>query len=136
MTNKYLHDPTSTFQLEKTANSGVIDFQGMDLKPPSDMKQAKKRRILKKIETLVHENCELLEKNRILEERLSLLAEATGACPHCWGEDHGCDLCQGDGVPGRYFPNRDVFSDYILPAVKVLSRYDQKTKVTNAEKAP
>ncbi len=94
---------------------------------------AKKKRTLAKIENLIQENAELREENRLLQERLGILAEALGACPHCWGEGQSCPICQGRGTPGSFFPNREVFTAYVLPAVRIISRYRLKNKALRAD---
>jgi hypothetical protein len=103
-------------------------------RPASGEILAKKRRTLARIENLIQENAELREENRLLEERLALLAEALGACPHCWGEDQSCTICQGKGTPGSFFPNRDVFAVYVLPAVRTISRYRLKNRALRVDK--
>ncbi len=59
-----------------------------------------------------------LENNyQSLIEHLDQLAEAIGACPHCWGEDTGCNYCRGRGKPGYFQPSPEYFEYYIKPAI-------------------
>jgi hypothetical protein len=104
------------------------------VQPSLEETLAKKRRTLARIEKLVQQNSALQEENRLLQERLALLAEALGACPHCWGEDQSCTICRGRGAPGSFFPNRDVFAAYVLPAVRTLSRYRPMHKAPESDK--
>jgi hypothetical protein len=102
--------------------------------PSPEETLAKKRRTLARIETLIQENSELQQENQVLHERLALLAEALGACPHCWGEDNSCRICYGQGTPGSFIPNREVFAAYVLPAVRTISRYRLRNKAPGAGK--
>jgi hypothetical protein len=55
-----------------------------------------------------------------LRERNDLLAAALGACYLCWGEDHGCPVCNGNGHPGSNLPERRWFTQYIAPVFHTL----------------
>jgi len=55
----------------------------------------------------------------MLVERNQLLAGALGAC-HCWGERTDCAACGGFGTPGWSHPNKQLFADYIYPALCAL----------------
>lgn len=57
-----------------------------------------------------------------LRERNDLLAEALGACHVCWGEDHDCEVCRGEGYPGFFRPDSDMFRQYVTPAAQRLQR--------------
>lgn len=54
-----------------------------------------------------------------LRTRLEDLAWALGACPLCWGEDADCRSCRGRGRPGFRFPEPDLFTAYVVPAVRL-----------------
>lgn len=88
--------------------------------------KSRKRRLLWKIEKIFEENKRLRHEKNILLERIEILAYALGACPECWGDDGQCKKCQGQGQPGTYIPEKDLFSQYVLPVVKTLRL--QKTK--------
>jgi len=45
-----------------------------------------------------------------------LLAAALGACV-CWGRRIDCESCAGLGAPGWRVPDRELFGEYVAPAV-------------------
>lgn len=55
-----------------------------------------------------------------LAQRDGNLAMALGACS-CWGEKRNCEFCAGEGTPGWTTPDRELFSDLILPALMNLT---------------
>jgi len=59
----------------------------------------------------------LEKENRLLQERIDILAAALGACPICWGTDSTCPKCNGQGSVGSQYPIRDAYIRYVLPAV-------------------
>ncbi len=62
----------------------------------------------------------LLEELGVLRRLLSTLASALGACESCWGTDAGCPNCGGDGRSGSFLPHRDLFHEWIVPAIRRL----------------
>ncbi|MGB7292643.1 MAG: hypothetical protein WBD99_10765 [Thermodesulfobacteriota bacterium] len=95
---------------------------------PTEERQAKIKRIVARYEQLKHENMILMERNDIL-------ASALGACPDCWGEDEGCEMCEGKGVPGAYIPDRDAFVQYVLPSVRTLRVFKRKDRSISTDSA-
>jgi hypothetical protein len=71
--------------------SSFADFQDADALPPYD----------------------------VLVERDRLFAGALGAC-HCWGERTDCADCQGFGAPGWSHPDKQLFVEYVNPAIRAL----------------
>jgi len=61
-----------------------------------------------------------------LRERNDLLAEALGACYRCWGEYPDCQECQGRGMPGSRPPNRELFKQFVFPA---MSRFQTRNGI-------
>ena len=53
-----------------------------------------------------------------LRARTARLAAALGACPRCVGEDEGCPVCGGRGVPGARRPHPGMFDEIVRPAVR------------------
>jgi len=53
-----------------------------------------------------------------LKGRSEQLAAAAGACPNCWGEKSACRYCRGEGTPGAFMPDWELFAQYIMPAVR------------------
>ena len=45
-----------------------------------------------------------------------LLAAALGACA-CWGFDTDCPLCRGQGCTGWTQPDRELFEEFVAPAI-------------------
>jgi DNA repair exonuclease SbcCD ATPase subunit len=52
-----------------------------------------------------------------LRERNDSLAVALGACALCWGDDVSCPVCAGAGRAGFTPPDRELFAQYIAPAL-------------------
>ena len=90
-------------------------------------------------ETKVVETAELGELNEvrrqlqsvpveldILRKRSDLLAAALGACALCWGQDLGCRVCRGRGLPGYAVPDEATFEELILPALQLLRAHRMK----------
>jgi hypothetical protein len=55
-----------------------------------------------------------------LRSRNDQLASALGACYLCWGEDPQCEVCNGEGVPGAFEPDKQLFSKLVGPAARRL----------------
>jgi hypothetical protein len=58
-----------------------------------------------------------------LFERDCALAAALGACD-CWGELARCPICHGAGTPGWALPDRQLFAEYVHPALRALTKRD------------
>jgi hypothetical protein len=58
-----------------------------------------------------------LEDLRAQNDRL---AAALGACYLCWGADLACQVCGGSGQPGASPPDRKLFGELVIPAVRRL----------------
>ncbi len=56
-----------------------------------------------------------------LINRNSVLAAAVGACD-CWGEQVECPFCAGAGTPGWIVPDRELFANYVYPAIRAAAR--------------
>ncbi|MCE7912386.1 MAG: hypothetical protein DYG84_11735 [Candidatus Brocadia sp. AMX3] len=97
-----------------------------DKRIPAEEEKIKLKRIIGRYKQLKHENMVLMEKN-------DALASALGACPYCWGEDVGCEICNGKGVPGAYVPNTSAFVEYVLPAVRKLRLFRGKEQGVPAD---
>ena len=64
------------------------------------------------------QNYEQLKQNyQSLLGQLDDIAEAIGACPHCWGEESNCNYCRGRGKPGYFQPDQAQFDMYIKPVI-------------------
>ena len=64
---------------------------------------------------------DLLPRYEEVVERNGALAAALGAC-ECWGERVECLVCYGTGRPGWIPPDPLLFSRFVRPAVKMVSR--------------
>lgn len=104
-----LADPRLQMMMELIRNHPVEADE-----PPAVEKQPDR------LKQIVARYKQLKYENERLWERLDLLAAALGMCPNCCGEDEACEVCQGNGVPGSYVPDRDAFTTYVLPAIRRL----------------
>src|SRR5437660_1553131 len=68
----------------------------------------------------------ILAKLKELSGRCDDLASALGACPLCWGKDPECRACRGRGHPGFSVPERNLFVEFVLPAVRMLEAQEAK----------
>jgi hypothetical protein len=55
-----------------------------------------------------------------LRSRSDMLASALGACYLCWGDDPQCEVCNGEGGPGAFTPDKQLFSKVVGPAARRL----------------
>jgi hypothetical protein len=53
-----------------------------------------------------------------LREISATLAAALGACDRCWGTEIDCSACRGDGSPGAFAPDPDLFRETVGPAAQ------------------
>lgn len=88
---------------------------------PDEEEKIKLKRVLGRYKQLKQEHMVLMERN-------DALASALGACPYCWGEDVGCEMCDGKGVPGAYVPDTGAFVEYVLPAVRKVRSLREKER--------
>lgn len=82
-----------------------------DVSVADDSRDSKIARIREHVE-------DLREENSTLHGLSETLARALGACERCWGQDVECAECDGDGDPGYFEPDRDLFHQLIVPAVE------------------
>lgn len=68
-----------------------------------------------------------------LRERNDSLAAALGACYLCWGTDPLCEVCGGAGRTGAFEPDREMFVELVIPAVRRLRR---NSSGVNKKKVP
>src|SRR5438876_11253217 len=61
-----------------------------------------------------------------LQDKLDDLAQALGACASCWGEDAQCRICRGRGRAGFSMPDKQLFGEFVLPAVRMLKAQQGK----------
>lgn len=66
-----------------------------------------------------------------LRERSEALAQALGACEHCWGFDPTCRGCRGIGGPGAFLPDPQLFDELVLPALRRVRR--QQTRAPTGQ---
>lgn len=65
---------------------------------------------------------------RDLQERNDSLAAALGACYLCWGENPTCSHCRGRGRPGYVTPDKELFIEWVAPAVRTLKTHSGTMK--------
>jgi hypothetical protein len=71
-----------------------------------------------------------------LRSRCDDLASALGACPLCWGNDPECRACRGRGHPGYSVPDRKLFVEFVLPAVRMLKAQEAKNNISSKKIQP
>jgi hypothetical protein len=105
-------------QLQKNRNDNSNDNDGQDndghasqLELLLEKQQNINRKLLRHFE-------QLKQNYQSLIGQLDVLAEALGACPHCWGEDTSCHYCRGKGVPGYFPPDQAQFDFFIKPVIQ------------------
>jgi hypothetical protein len=64
---------------------------------------------------------------KLLRDRCDTLAAALGACGVCWGQDFSCRACRGHGAPGRMIPDQELFSEFVVPAVRLMHASRQRS---------
>lgn len=64
---------------------------------------------------------------RELRERCDTVAAALGACGICWGQDLSCRACRGQGAPGRAIPDKQLFCEFVMPAVRLVHASRQRS---------
>ena len=71
-----------------------------------------------------------------LRSRCEDLAWALGACPLCWGNDPDCRACRGRGHSGYSVPDRKLFFEFVLPAVRMLKAQQAKNNSSSRDIKP
>jgi len=91
--------------------------------------------LLKKMEAY---NEKFKQENTVLKEHIKSItawsnnvAAAVGACPECWGENDLCNTCHGQGLPGKFIPNKTLFTELCMPAVQYLYRQIERNNKTD-----
>lgn len=80
----------------------------VELKPEID-----RSKLIRKMKLLNHENKQLRNG---LDQLLALndhVARLLGACHDCFGKDPDCSMCKGQGYPGFYDFDKDMFLEFI-----------------------
>jgi hypothetical protein len=76
------------------------------------------QRLSRAVRKLQHDCDSLRIEVEELQLRNDTIAAAVGACYLCWGENLGCEVCSGEGIPGRFPINAQAFAEFVLPAVR------------------
>lgn len=115
---QYLANKQALAQIESEEEDPdlLLDSAEQQSMNAPDAREEKKERTLRLREKFRQMRSELLA----LRERNDLLAEALGACYLCWGEYPDCQECQGRGTPGSRPPNRELFKQWVSPALSRL----------------
>ncbi len=72
----------------------------------------------------------------VLRDRNDSLAEALGACYLCWGQDVQCPVCLGNGQPGYFEPDRELFAQLIKPAASRFQKREGAVRRTSKKTNP
>ena len=112
---------------QNAANNEDVNVQTetehiMELQTLLEKQRSINRNLIKQYERL-KDNYELLIG------QMDEIANATGACPHCWGEESTCNYCRGRGKPGSFFPDQQNFDIYIKPVILKLK--NNKSTINN-----
>lgn len=75
------------------------------------------RTLSKKNKILKHQQKKILKYLNFFIDVNTVFSSAVGAC-ECWGEDHSCQNCNGQGSPGHFEVNEDAFRNYVLPCME------------------
>jgi hypothetical protein len=118
-------DPVSRMILSQalaTGNHQESDEDDTDSEEEEDYTLSRRSRAIQRLRTrFVKMQQQIEDMQQQIEEmeiRNDELAAALGACYLCWGEDPECPECQGKGHPGSVMPDRALFREWVLPAVK------------------
>ena len=96
----------------------VIDVEPSEAECQPESENELRGRMEALIEELKTQLESVQAEQRVLSERNDFLAAALGACCLCWGQDSRCRSCRGRGEPGFAIPDKDLFDQYVLPAVQ------------------
>lgn len=94
------------------------------LEPPNEERTAKLEKAARKMHSEL----------KAIRTRNGMLAEALGACPNCWGDDHECAYCSGQGAIGSFLIDPKVFHDVVGPAVQQVRQRSPLVKSQTARK--
>lgn len=124
-------DPTMALMARMIAERSAASASNQEVKPDEETDELSKPRLQRLSQAVrqLRRNCDSL---RIEVEELQLrndaIAAAVGACYLCWGEYPMCEVCSGQGVPGRFPINATAFAEFVLPAIRAFKH--QKTPST------
>jgi hypothetical protein len=91
-----------------------------ELEKPKEMGRAF-HKFRQKVELMYAELEQLRNKN-------DSLAAALGACYLCWGNDPLCEVCGGSGHSGAFEPDRELFAELIVPALRKIRKSSPKAE--------
>lgn len=63
-----------------------------------------------------------------VNDKLLDFANALGACHECWGTENRCPICRGEGQPGYFKLDRELFDQLISPALPKANWLEIKDK--------
>jgi hypothetical protein len=82
------------------------------------------RQLRQKVASMYKELAELRDRN-------DAMAAALGACYVCWGDDQECEKCNGKDRAGSAIPDKELFTQFVLPAARRLQRGEDATLLQN-----
>lgn len=89
-------------------NASLSAAEAAAIRAEADRREARCRRRVARLQAE-------LDQLRALSDTLAL---ALGACHVCWGADDDCPACFGRGQVGAFVPDRELFDQYVLPALR------------------
>jgi len=93
----------------------------IDIEPKEDEPHKGYKRLRHKIYVLQNELDEA-------QEMLDVLAESIGCCPVCFGGQDDCRECHGRGISGWKKPDPELFSHFIVPAIRRIKQHSSHAK--------
>ncbi|MCF2146264.1 hypothetical protein IQ276_007320 [Desmonostoc muscorum LEGE 12446] len=103
------------------SESELFDEDDIDLDLPQSMRESEKAQAQEeRVKAFNHLRQTVNDMYAELEEmraRNDDLAAALGACYLCWGEDSRCKICGGNGHPGSFEIDKELFAEFVIPAV-------------------
>lgn len=118
-------DPMTRLLVSQALSPNKARQDGSDEIDPDDEEDytpSRRRRAMQRLRARFEDMQQQIEEMQWQIEEMEAhndeLAAALGACYLCWGEDLKCPECQGKGKPGSVAPDRALFKEWVLPAVK------------------
>lgn len=115
-------------QTEDSDSEDLDDNERLTSEEPAIAEGMEERDLLRRRESynrLQQVTTEMYAELEDLRARNDALAAALGACYLCWGEDFECEECRGQGQPGAFTLDKELFGQYVAPAVQSVKTRQQ-----------
>lgn len=114
-------DPTMALVARMLAGRTTESSSEKETTPDEETDELSKQRLQRLSQAVRHlrRKCDSLQiEVEELQLRNDAMAAAVGACYLCWGENPMCEVCSGQGTPGRFPINASAFAEFVLPAIR------------------